>query len=411
MSTTTSSWKTGQREGNDRFGLFWAQDWSGPLYATESNNRGSGNRYFYPAPEDRFWRFVWDGGRSTLSDFNGTPGEQAGSYLTQPADRRRSSRRPACRSLHERLASTVDRTVATRRVSRRNSTNSGRRGRRWARTTRSGRSSTDSDRRRGRWDLEEFLARGETDVARYEGLLRDAGHTGRLWRRCSTSVAASGACPWHGDAGRTSVTGVDISAPMIERGRIVVASAPNVRLLVNDAVDLGQFPDATFDLAFSHICLQHMPWPLAAGYVAEFGRVTAPGGFVAFQLPSRGPARTSTRRRIVDALPEGVRSRYQTMATRNVRRLRHVLHRPGGRHRSRPVRGPRPAAIRSRMKPPAWVRRGTSTSSVVMADESASDRSRHRDPRSFPDDDADPDQAERDRGAHRVFVAPPRSGS
>jgi nitrous oxidase accessory protein NosD len=69
-------------EGNDRFALFWAQDWSGPLYATESKNRGSGNQYFYPAPEDRFWRFVWDGGRSTLSDFNTTPGEQDGTYLT-----------------------------------------------------------------------------------------------------------------------------------------------------------------------------------------------------------------------------------------------------------------------------------------------------------------------------------------
>jgi hypothetical protein len=60
---------------SDRYSLFWAQDWPGPLYATSSNNRGSGNRYFYPGPEDRSWRFVWDGGRSTLSDFNGTPGE------------------------------------------------------------------------------------------------------------------------------------------------------------------------------------------------------------------------------------------------------------------------------------------------------------------------------------------------
>jgi nitrous oxidase accessory protein NosD len=70
-------------EGNDRFGLFWGQDWSGEMYAPESNNRGSRDRYFYPVPEDHFWRFVWDGGRPTLAEFNGTPGEQAGSYLTQ----------------------------------------------------------------------------------------------------------------------------------------------------------------------------------------------------------------------------------------------------------------------------------------------------------------------------------------
>ncbi len=107
------------------------------------------------------------------------------------------------------------------------------------------------------------------------------------------------------------MTGVDIAATMIERGRQIVATAPNVRLLVNDGVDLRQFPDGTFDLAFSHICLQHMPWLLAAGYIEEFGRVTAPGGFVAFQLPSRGPEGTSTRRRIVDALPAAVRTRYR----------------------------------------------------------------------------------------------------
>ena len=67
------------------------------------------------------------------------------------------------------------------------------------------------------------------------------------------------------------MTGVDIAAAMIERGRQIVATEPNVRLLVNDGVDLRQFPDGTFDLAFSHICLQHMPWLLAAGYIEEFG--------------------------------------------------------------------------------------------------------------------------------------------
>jgi len=169
---------------------------------------------------------------------------------------------------------------------------------------------TDSDRRQGRWDLDEFLHRGEIDVARYERLLSDAGHTGRFGSVLDFGCGVGRlSLAW----GRRSdsVTGVDISASMIDRGRIVVASAPNVRLLVNDAVDLGQFADASFDLAFSHICLQHMPWPLAANYVAEFGRVTAPGGFVAFQLPSRGPAHTSTRRRIMDALPTRVRSTYR----------------------------------------------------------------------------------------------------
>ena len=68
--------------GKDHFGLFWGQDWAGALYVGASNNRGSDNRYYYPGPEDRYWRYVWDGGRSTLTDFNGTPGERNGRYLS-----------------------------------------------------------------------------------------------------------------------------------------------------------------------------------------------------------------------------------------------------------------------------------------------------------------------------------------
>lgn len=169
---------------------------------------------------------------------------------------------------------------------------------------------THPDRRRGRWDLERFLATGEADVTRYIGLLRDAGHIGSFGSVLDFGCGVGRlSLAWGRRA--DAVTGVDIAATMIERGRLIVAAAPNVRLLVNEGVDLRQFPDDTFDLAFSHICLQHMPWLLAARYIAEFGRVTAPGGFVAFQLPSRGPEGISTRRRIVDALPAGVRTRYR----------------------------------------------------------------------------------------------------
>lgn len=169
---------------------------------------------------------------------------------------------------------------------------------------------TDPDRNHQRWNVEAFLATGEADVARYEALLRQAGHAGDF-----ASVLDFGcgvgrlSLAWSRRA--TTVTGVDIAPAMIERGRQIVESNPRVRLLVNDGVDLRQFRDGTFDLAFSHICLQHMPWLLAAGYIAEFARVTVPGGFVAFQLPSRGPSRAPTRRRIVDALPVGIRTRYR----------------------------------------------------------------------------------------------------
>ena len=70
---------------SNRFALFWGDDGTGSLYLATSDNRGSGNRYFYPISEDQLWRFVWDGGRSTLADFNGTPGERNGRYLS-PAE-------------------------------------------------------------------------------------------------------------------------------------------------------------------------------------------------------------------------------------------------------------------------------------------------------------------------------------
>ena len=184
-------------EGNDRFALFWAQDWSGPLYATESKNRGSGNQYFYPAPEDRFWRFVWDGGRSTLSDFN-THSRGAGRHVShEPTDREDAhGGRRADRPMNDAQRPTIEPTQPVASAQgfdelRRTWQTLGTDDPLWAILT-------DSDRRRGRWDLEEFLDRGETDVARYEALLGDAGHTGRvrlgarLRLRCRAAIPRMG---------------------------------------------------------------------------------------------------------------------------------------------------------------------------------------------------------------------------
>ncbi len=82
------------------------------------------------------------------------------------------------------------------------------------------------------------------------------------------------------------VTGVDISAPMIEKGRQIMAGQEAVRLEVNPRPDLSLFTDASFDLVFSHIVLQHIHWKHAKGYLREFARVCKPGGWIAFQLPS-----------------------------------------------------------------------------------------------------------------------------
>ena len=67
---------------SDRWLAFWAQDWDGALFDAASNNRGSGNRYWMNGPEDGRWRFEWQGGKSTLAEFNATPGEEGATYLS-----------------------------------------------------------------------------------------------------------------------------------------------------------------------------------------------------------------------------------------------------------------------------------------------------------------------------------------
>lgn len=64
--------------------LAWLQDWTGAMFEPSSDNRGANNRYWYPSPESSVNRFEWDGGgKNRLADFNATPGEQEGRYLSE----------------------------------------------------------------------------------------------------------------------------------------------------------------------------------------------------------------------------------------------------------------------------------------------------------------------------------------
>jgi SAM-dependent methyltransferase len=81
--------------------------------------------------------------------------------------------------------------------------------------------------------------------------------------------------------------GVDISEDMVRRARELNVDAPGASFVVNVASDLARFDDAGYDVVFSSIVLQHVPdRPTIKGYIAEFCRVTRPGGLVILQLPS-----------------------------------------------------------------------------------------------------------------------------
>ncbi len=169
-------------------------------------------------------------------------------------------------------------------------------------------------KRGGKWTVEEFLATGEQAMPYFLEPLKRYGKAPDRFRHVLDFGCGVGrlSLAWAKRADR--VTGVDISSPMVERGNALLASLGNVHLQLNEANDLACFPSSTFDLVFSHACLQHMPWSLAQPYLREFGRVCAPGGWVMFSLPTRALSSTRSirlRQQLVDLLPFGLGQAYR----------------------------------------------------------------------------------------------------
>lgn len=138
----------------------------------------------------------------------------------------------------------------------------------------------------GRWREDEFFATGEQEIAGAMGHLAGLGvdpprgraldfgcGVGRLTRPLSG----------HFD----EVVGVDISPRMIELAEAGNPAGERCRFVLNDRPDLGVFPDASFDLVYASLVLQHLPPDHARGYLREFGRVLRPGGVVICQIPVR----------------------------------------------------------------------------------------------------------------------------
>ena len=163
---------------------------------------------------------------------------------------------------------------------------------------------TAPDKRFGGWSREEFFATGEREVAEVLGraaelgLPRDRGAAldfgcglGRLTRPLASRF--------------DRCVGVDVSQRMVGGARELNADVANCSFEVNSTADLRRFPDASFDLVFSSVVLQHVPDRLAIeSYLREFVRVLRPAGLAAFQLPAHIPRvfRLQWRRRLYRAL-------------------------------------------------------------------------------------------------------------
>jgi hypothetical protein len=67
---------------SDKLMVSYLQDWAGSVFDSASNNHGSGNSYWNSVAEPSGLKYAWNGGISTLSTFNSTPGEENGTYLS-----------------------------------------------------------------------------------------------------------------------------------------------------------------------------------------------------------------------------------------------------------------------------------------------------------------------------------------
>ena len=145
---------------------------------------------------------------------------------------------------------------------------------------------TNPNKKGGRWSEAEFFATGRHDIQ--VALQRITTH--------GISLHFEKALDFGCGPGRLTqalaehfreVHGVDIAASMIAKAQELNRHGERCIYHLNDRLDLQLFEANTFDLVYSWLVLQHMPKQLALGYIAEFARVTKPGGVMVFQIPDR----------------------------------------------------------------------------------------------------------------------------
>jgi len=142
------------------------------------------------------------------------------------------------------------------------------------------------------WDESSFYDSGQAEV---DSLMEEISHVYPELRK-------EGALDFGCGLGRLSfalrphfsrVTGVDISSKMIAQAAANSRCSKGVEFLLNESESLEKIPSESFDFLLSLIVLQHIPKKFIKDYLREFLRVTRPGGFIVFQIPTRkiGPVK------------------------------------------------------------------------------------------------------------------------
>ncbi len=144
---------------------------------------------------------------------------------------------------------------------------------------------TYKDKKGGKWDPKEFFETGTREIARAleyaseksvainKGKALDFGcGVGRLTQALAT----------HFD----EVTGVDISASMLEGAKKFNRFGDKCKYYLNTSNDLHIFSDNEFNFIYSRITLQHIRSDYSKNYIREFIRILKSGGVLMFQVTS-----------------------------------------------------------------------------------------------------------------------------
>lgn len=166
---------------------------------------------------------------------------------------------------------------------------------------------------RNRWQIEDFFATGKETIDTYMVLMRQAGVSENFKNALDFGCGVGRLTKaWLNFSSESS--GVDISEQMIGLAKQFHKDNASLHFHHNPSSDLRIFQDGQFDLVFSHICLQHIPFSLVKGYIGEFSRICQKQGIVVFQLPET-PASSQffarIRKFLVDSLPFGLAQAYR----------------------------------------------------------------------------------------------------
>ena len=175
---------------------------------------------------------------------------------------------------------------------------------------------TDPKKSGERWDVKEFFDSGRGLVRKWLREipeLRSLEKGNALDFGCGLGRITQALCDHF-----AQVTGIDISAKMIEGAVQYNQFEQTCKYLVNTSPDLAQLEDNSFDFVCTVITLQHMPPGLMLNYLREFIRIIRPGGLILFNIPERPPPLFQL---LSDILPRAMINRLRRLRYRS----RHVM--------------------------------------------------------------------------------------